>query len=160
MGVKSFTEENTSPVVANRLFSALIVNSGKLIPQLLPQIIKGVEVIQGDGGPGTVEQVNFVDGFKFSYVKHRINELDEKKCVCKYELIEGGPLGEKIEKIGYEVRIEANGDGGSICRMTSIYYSIGDFEVDEMEIKEGKETAIGIYKVVEGHLLNNPQVYA
>uniref|UniRef100_A0A7N0UKD3 Bet v I/Major latex protein domain-containing protein n=1 Tax=Kalanchoe fedtschenkoi TaxID=63787 RepID=A0A7N0UKD3_KALFE len=160
MGVKSFTEENTSPVAASRLFSALIVDSGKLIPQLLPHIVKGVDVIQGDGGAGTIEKVHFTDGFKFSYVKHRINELDEKNRVCKYEMVEGGPLGEKLEKIGYEVKIEASGDGGSVCKMTSIYYSNGEFEVDEEEIKEGKETAIGIYKVIEGYLLNNPQVYA
>lgn len=104
--------------------------------------------------------MRFVKGFKFSYVKHRINELDVENCVCKYELIEGGPVSEKLEKIEYEVKIEEkSGGGGSVCRMTSRYYGVGEFEVDEEEVKDGKETSIGIYKVVEGYLLSNPHSY-
>jgi hypothetical protein len=44
--------------------------------------------------------------------------------------------------------------------MASSYKTIGDFDVKEEDVKEGRESTIGIYKVVESYLLENPQVYA
>ena len=96
----------------------------------------------------------------FKYVKHRLDELDKDNFVCKYTMIEGDALGDKLESIAYEVKFEAASDGGCICKMISKYNTIGDFEIKEEEIKAGKDSAIGIYKVVEAYLLENPQVYA
>jgi hypothetical protein len=99
-------------------------------------------------------------GSHFKYVKHRIDELDKGNLVCKYTMIEGDPLGDKFESIGYEVKFEAASDGGCICKMTSKYNTKGDFEIKEEDVKEGKESTIGIYKVVEAYLSENPQLYA
>lgn len=44
------------------MFKALILDSSNLIPKLLPQFIKNVELIQGDGGAGSIEQINFTEG--------------------------------------------------------------------------------------------------
>lgn len=96
----------------------------------------------------------------FNYVKHRIDELDKENLVCKYTMIEGDALGDKLESISYEVKFEAAGDGGCKCLMTSKYNTIGNIEIKEEEIKAGKDSAIGIYKVVEAYLLENPEVYA
>ncbi|KAL5541888.1 hypothetical protein UlMin_009598 [Ulmus minor] len=160
MGVTTFTQEISCPIAPTRMFKALIIESNQLIPKLLPQFIASVDVIQGNGGAGTIEQVNFTEASPFKYVKHRINELDQDNFSCKYSLIEGDALGDKLESIDYEVKFEAAADGGCICKMTSKYNTLGDFEVKEEEIKEGKEKAMGIYKVVESYLLQNPHVYA
>ncbi|OMO58384.1 hypothetical protein COLO4_34692 [Corchorus olitorius] len=160
MGVTSFSQEFTCPVAAPRMFKALIIESSTLIPKLLPQFIKSVDVIQGDGGAGSIEQVNFTQASHFNYVKHRIDELDKENLVCKYTMIEGDALGDKLTSIAYEVKFEDNGEGGCICKMTSNYHTVGEFEIKEEEIKAGKEKAIGIYKVVEAYLLENPTVYA
>ncbi|KAH7842375.1 hypothetical protein Vadar_004581 [Vaccinium darrowii] len=141
------------------MFTALIVDSKNLIPKLLPQFIKSVEVVEGDGGAGSIEQVNFSEASHFKYVKHRIDELDKENFVCKYTMIEGDPLGDKLESIAYDVRFEAASDGGCICKMTSKYNTIGEVEVKEEEIKSGKDSAMGIYRVVEAYLLENPHVY-
>lgn len=93
-------------------------------------------------------------------MKHRIDELDKVNLVCKYTMIEGDPLGDKLESIAYEVKFEAATDGGCICKMASKYITKADFEIKEEDIKEGKDSAIGIYKVVEAYLSENPQVYA
>lgn len=85
--------------------------------------------------------------------------IDNDNLVCNYTMIEGDPLGDKLESIAYEVKFEAIDDGGCLCKMTSKYNAIGDFEVKEEEIKEGRENSIGICKVVEAYLLENPQVY-
>ncbi|KAL6188533.1 hypothetical protein ACLB2K_039925 [Fragaria x ananassa] len=160
MGVTSISQEFLCPIAPSRMFKALIIDSKNLIPKLLPQFIASVEVTQGDGGAGSIEQVNFTEGSHFKYVKHRIDELDQGNFVCKYTMIEGDALGDKLESIGYEVKFEAASDGSSICKMTSNYNTIGEAEVKEEEIIAGKNSAMGIYKVVETYLLENPNVYS
>ncbi|KAG4946285.1 hypothetical protein AAZX31_15G139700 [Glycine max] len=160
MGATTFTHDYSSPVAPSRMFKALITDSRTLLPKLLPQIIKEVNLIQGDGEAGSIEQVNFAEAFPFKYVKHRIDEVDKDNFVCKYTMIEGDPLEDKLESIAYEVKFEATSDGGCLCKMTTKYNVIGGFEVKEEEIKEGRESSLGVCKVVEAYLLENPQVYA
>jgi hypothetical protein len=62
MGVTSFPQEFTCPIAPARMFKALILDSSNLIPKLLPQFIKSITLIQGDGGAGSIEQVNFIEG--------------------------------------------------------------------------------------------------
>ncbi|PKI36896.1 hypothetical protein CRG98_042711, partial [Punica granatum] len=61
MGVTSFTQEFPCPISPALMFRALIVESSALIPRLLPQLIKSVELVEGDGGAGSIEQVNFTE---------------------------------------------------------------------------------------------------
>ncbi|KAA8527674.1 hypothetical protein F0562_035457 [Nyssa sinensis] len=96
----------------------------------------------------------------FSYMKHYIDELDEKTYTYKYTLIEGDALVDKLEKISFEIKLEAAPNGGTISKMTSKYYPKGDFVLTEEEIKAGKEKALGMYKVVEAYLQENPDAYA
>ncbi|CAK7333267.1 unnamed protein product [Dovyalis caffra] len=160
MGATSFTQEFTCPIAPSRMFRALILDSNNLIPKLLPQFIKSVDLIHGDGGAGSIEQVKFAEGTDTKYVKHRIDELDKDNLVCKYTMIEGDPLGDKLESIAYEVRFEVGSDGDCNCKMTSDYNAVGDFTIKEEEIKAGRDKTRGIYKVVEAYLLENPHVYA
>ena len=73
--------------------------------------------------------------------------------MCKYTMIEGGPLGDKIDSVAYEVKFEASNDGGCLCKMSSIYNTNGDIEIKE------EESSIGIYKIAESYLQENPQAY-
>uniref|UniRef100_A0A2N9H8A9 Bet v I/Major latex protein domain-containing protein n=1 Tax=Fagus sylvatica TaxID=28930 RepID=A0A2N9H8A9_FAGSY len=146
------------------MFKALILDSHNLIPNLVPQSIKSIELVQGDGGVVSIKQTNFPEAYMlarshFKYLKHKIDALDVDNFMCKYNLIEGDVLGDKLESISYEVKFEASGSG-SVCKMTSHYHTKGDFVLKEEEIKAGKDKAIGLYKVVEEHLLSNPNVYA
>nr|XP_027188028.1 pathogenesis-related protein STH-2-like [Cicer arietinum] len=159
MGVTTFTHDYSSPIAPSRMFKALITDSSNLLPKLLPQFIKDVNLIQGNGEPGTIEQVNFAKASPFKYLKNRIDMIDNDNLVCNYTMIEGDPLGDKFESIAYEVKFEAISDGGCLCKMISKYNAIGEFEVKEEEIKEGRESSIGICKVVEAYLMENPQVY-
>ncbi|OWM71180.1 hypothetical protein CDL15_Pgr011307 [Punica granatum] len=160
MGVTSFTQEFPCPISPALMFRALIVESSALIPRLLPQLIKSVELVEGDGGAGSIEQVNFTEASHFKYLKHRIDELDRENFLCRYAMIEGDALGDKLDSIDYEVKFEAATGGGSICKTTSKYNTKAEFQVDEEEIKAGKEKAFAIYKVVEAYLLENLHAYA
>ncbi|XP_075478675.1 major allergen Pru ar 1-like [Primulina tabacum] len=160
MGVTEINQEFASPIAPGRLFNALILNSNTLLPKLLPQSIKSVEILQGDGRAGSIEQVNFTESSHFKYVKHRINELDKEKLTCKYSMIEGDVLGEKLERIAYDIKFESSDDGGCICKMTSEYHAVEGHEIKEDDIRDGKESAKGIYKVIETYLLQNPHAFA
>lgn len=62
MGATTFTHEYSSPIAPSRMFKALITDSRTLLPKLLPQFIKDVNIIQGNGEAGSIEQINFAEG--------------------------------------------------------------------------------------------------
>ncbi|WOG96385.1 hypothetical protein DCAR_0415720 [Daucus carota subsp. sativus] len=159
MGFASYTDEYTSPIAPSRIFKASIVDSHNLIPKLLPQGIKGIDLIQGNGGAGSIKQVNFIDGRNFNSVKYHVDELSEDNYTYNYTLLEGDALVENLEKITYEVKFEASPSGGTISKVTSKYYTKGDFMLKEEDIKAGKDKVLLMYKVVEAYLLQNPDAY-
>ncbi|KAJ0093714.1 hypothetical protein Patl1_24957 [Pistacia atlantica] len=161
MGVLHLNSETTTAVAPSRMFKAFILDSPNLLPKLVPQSFKNIELIEGDGGVGSIKLINFPDGNYYKYVKHRIDVLDKENFVCKYTLIEGDTLGDKLESIVYEVKFEASSDnGGSVCKVASEYHTKGDHEIKEEVFKASQEKAVELYKVVEAHLLANPDLYA
>lgn len=62
MGIYSFSDEYTSPIPPARIFKASIIDSHNLIPKLMPQAIKSIKFIQGNGGTGSIKQINFAEG--------------------------------------------------------------------------------------------------
>ncbi|KAK6145997.1 hypothetical protein DH2020_019866 [Rehmannia glutinosa] len=159
MAITTFTDEYNSPIPPSRIFKASIVDSHNLIPKLMPQAIKSVEIINGDGGAGSVKQINFAEGSPLKCVKYRVDELNEKTFTYGYTLIEGDSLVDKLEKITYEVKFEESADGGSISKVTSKYFTVGDFSLKEEEVKAGKEKVLAMYKAVEAFLIQNPDAY-
>ncbi|KAI3459447.1 hypothetical protein Pfo_016110 [Paulownia fortunei] len=159
MAVTTFTDEYTSPVPPSRIFKASIVDSHNLIPKLMPQAIKSIEIIEGDGGAGSIKQINFAEGSPLKFVKYRVDELNEKTFSYGYTLIEGDSLVDKLEKITYDVKFEQTADGGSISKVTSKYFTVGDFTLKEEEVKAGKERVLAMYKAVEAFLIQNPDAY-
>ena len=160
MGVITYTDEYTSLIPPARLFKALVIDAHILIPKLLPQVVKSIEIIQGDGGVGSIRQITFAEGSQFNTVKNRIDELNEETYSYKYTVIEGDALADKLELIVHEVQFEATAEGGSKNKMTTKYHTKDDVVVKEEEIKANKEMVLGMHKVVEGYLLQNPDTYA
>ncbi|PIN13408.1 hypothetical protein CDL12_13977 [Handroanthus impetiginosus] len=160
MAITTFTEEHSSPIPPARIFKASIVDSHNLIPKLMPQAIKSIEIVQGDGGAGSIKQINFAEGSPFKYVKYHVDELNEETFTYGYTLVEGDSMDDKLEKITYNVKFEQSSDGGSISKVTSKYYTTGDFTLKEEEVKAGKERVLAMYKAVEAFLIENPDAYA
>ncbi|KAF8012141.1 hypothetical protein BT93_I0314 [Corymbia citriodora subsp. variegata] len=156
----TFTEDFSSPIPAPRMFKALILDGDNLIPKLMPQAVKSVELTHGDGGPGSIKQMNFAEGSQMKYIKHRVDALDKEKMTYSYTMVDGGELASKIESITYDVKMEATPDGG--CKGTNVskYHPKPGFGINEEEIKAGKEKAAAVFKAVEAHLLANPEAYA
>lgn len=64
MGLVSFVQEIESPIAASRLFKALVLDYHNLFKQLIPESIISNETIQGDGGIGSIKQINFIQGLQ------------------------------------------------------------------------------------------------
>ena len=62
MGVISYEHEIISSIPPAKIFKAFILDSDNLIPKVLPQAIKCVEIIEGDGGPGSIKKITFGEG--------------------------------------------------------------------------------------------------
>ena len=58
----TFTEGHTSPVAPARLFKALFVDGHNIIPKLAPQSIKKIELLESDGGAGSIRKTIFAEG--------------------------------------------------------------------------------------------------
>ncbi|KAL6188541.1 hypothetical protein ACLB2K_039933 [Fragaria x ananassa] len=159
MGVFTYETEFTSVIPPPRLFKAFILDADNLIPKIAPQAVKCAEIIEGDGGVGTIKKITFGEGSQFGSVTHKIDGIDKENFVYSYSLVEGDALSDKIEKISYETKLVASSDGGSIIKSTSNYHTKGDVEIKEEHVKAGKEKASHLFKLVEGYLLANPNEY-
>nr|KJB28352.1 hypothetical protein B456_005G063900 [Gossypium raimondii] len=132
MGVLTYESEVITAIPPAKMFKACILDGDNLILKILPQAFKSIECIEGNGEPGSIKKVTFG---------------------------EGDALMNKLEKITYETKLEAFPDERSVCKTTSKYHTIGDFELKEEGIKAVKEKASGIFKAIEAYLLANPDAY-
>ncbi|OEL17879.1 hypothetical protein BAE44_0021102 [Dichanthelium oligosanthes] len=91
---------------------------GQLVPELLPQVLSKVELVEGDGGVGTVLLVTFPPAGKY---KEKFTMVDNEKYIKEAAVIEGGFLDLGFKK--YVVRFEIVGqeDGTTIIRSTIEY---------------------------------------
>ncbi|KAI3946492.1 hypothetical protein MKX01_017708 [Papaver californicum] len=133
--------------------------------------VKSVIFISGDGSPGSVNQVNFVDyfivaeptndaGHPMKSVNHRLDKKDATNCECNYTVIESDTFGDKVECVVNEVKFEDAPDGGCICKIKSCVHPKEDDILDEEHLKAGHGGYMAKYKAVTGHLVANPDVYA
>ncbi|XP_030539922.1 major strawberry allergen Fra a 1-3-like [Rhodamnia argentea] len=159
MGVITYSHEVTSTVPPSKLFKALVLESHKCLPKIVPDGIKSVEFIEGDGGVGSIKKTNFVETSHIKYTKHKIDALDAGNFYCKYTMIESDVKFDKIEFVEEEMKFVASGSG-CVCKMTSHYHVKEGCELKEEEIKKGKDKAMGLFKAVEEYLIAHPDCCA
>ncbi|KAM1499032.1 hypothetical protein ACFX1X_022114 [Malus domestica] len=158
MGVFTYESETTSVITPARLFNATALDGDELIAKLAPQAVKSIEILEGDGGVGTVQKIIFGEGSTNGYVKKRIDVIDKDNFVYKYSMIEGDAISETIEKISYETTLVASGSG-SIIKRTCHYHTKGDVEINEEHLKASKEKSSHLLKLVENYLLEHQDAY-
>nr|QGS84240.1 Que i 1 allergen [Quercus ilex] len=158
MGVSTHESQETSVIPPARLFKAFVLDSDNLIPKVLPQAIKSIERIEGNGGPGTIKKITFGEASKFKYSKHRIDALDPENCTYSFSVIEGDALTDMVS-VSTEIKFVASPDGGSIKKSTTKYQTKGDFQLKEEQIQATIEKITGLSKAVEAYLLAHPDLY-
>ncbi|KAL2329252.1 hypothetical protein Fmac_022679 [Flemingia macrophylla] len=106
------------------LFGGLEI--GKLVGRELPQLFEKVELIQGDGGLGTVLKLTFAPGVPGpTNYKEKFTKIDNEKRIKETEVVEGGylDLGFTLFRVRFEV-IEK-------CEESSIFKSTIEYELKE-----------------------------
>ncbi|GLJ33810.1 hypothetical protein SUGI_0679830 [Cryptomeria japonica] len=157
----SFSIEIESPVEAKRLWKAT-VDTHNLLPKQAPGLISAITLVQGDGGVGTIRHVDFTAANKdFSYMKEKVDLVDEANMVYGYSLVEGGMLGEKVASVSHFFKYtpKPGGNGGCITTFTCNYDSLPGVPHDEAKIEEIKANNTGLFKQVEEYLIANPTLY-
>ncbi|XP_062226590.1 norbelladine synthase-like [Phragmites australis] len=106
------------------VYGGLLV--GELVPQLLPKVFSKVELVEGDGGAGTVLLVTFSPGTPGSEtLKEKFIKVDNENYIKETIVTEGGFLDHGFQK--YLIRIEIIGKEDK----TSIIRSTIEYEVDD-----------------------------
>jgi len=152
--------EAVCQVDAKRIWNAMVKDGNNLFPIVMPEIFASVTLLQGNGGVGTIKQLNFTPANKdFSFLKERVDEIDEEKMVYKYTTIEGGLLGKKLSSACFEVKLVPKKEGGCVATLICNYETLPGTPIDEGKAKEIKERSIGLLKKIEQYLLSNPNLY-
>ncbi|XP_020226484.1 stress-induced protein SAM22 [Cajanus cajan] len=155
MGVFTFEDETTSPVAPAKLYKAFVTDADNLIPKVV-SAIQGVEIVEGNGGPGTIKKLTVVEDGETKHVLHKIESSDEANFAYSYSVVGGVALPETAEKITFSSKFVAGPNGGSIAKLTVTHHTKGDAKPDEEELKIGKAKGNAFFKAVEAYLLANP----
>ncbi|KAF5745469.1 hypothetical protein HS088_TW07G01053 [Tripterygium wilfordii] len=137
----TYKSENVLAISPAKLFKAYVLDGVNLFPKVIPQI-KNIEILEGDGGAGTIKKITFGAGDQATYVKHKIESVDKETFSYNYSIIDGEILKGALDKINSENKIVTSSDGGSIWKTTTTYHTKGD-----------------MFKAVEAYLLANPDAY-
>ncbi|PIN05859.1 hypothetical protein CDL12_21602 [Handroanthus impetiginosus] len=141
MSAITYDMEIPSLIPAAKMFKALVLDADTLIPKIMPQAVKNIETLEGDGGVGTVKLIQFGEGSQYKSAKHHVDALDTENLTHSYNVVEGDALMGILDSITYHNR--------------SIYHTKDGVEISEEKIKEGKEKATVMFKAIKAYLQAN-----
>ncbi|EYU19745.1 hypothetical protein MIMGU_mgv1a015414mg [Erythranthe guttata] len=87
-----------------KLYSTLEL--AKIVAEALPSLISKIDVVQGDGGAGTILELFFPPGGAgLTSYKEKFTVVDDEKRVKETEVVEGGflDLGFTLYRVRFEV---------------------------------------------------------
>ncbi|KAL6532459.1 hypothetical protein OROGR_014429 [Orobanche gracilis] len=158
MGAFQYKQEiQVTGISPKRMFKAMVIEFHTLLPKIKPNVVSSIELISGDGGPGTIRKTHL---HKDGFLTHETSVVDAEMCIAKYSLIEGAWLGEKLERVDYDVKFEESSNGGCVIKITSDYRTKGNAVFDDEDCKADNDRAREYYTAVEEYLHLNPDVCA
>ncbi|KAJ1375975.1 START-like domain superfamily [Sesbania bispinosa] len=113
MGVFTHEFATHAAVAPARHYKAMALDFHNLFPKIV-DAIQSVEIIEGNGGAGTIKKITLVEGGKSRYVLHRVDAIDEANLVYNYSVVGGTGLLDTWEKISFETILVDGPNGGSI----------------------------------------------
>ncbi|WJX44898.1 hypothetical protein P8452_31825 [Trifolium repens] len=134
------------------LFSGLRI--GKVLEKEMPDKFQKVELIEGDGGVGTILKVIFTPGLPGpTSLKEKFTKIDTEKRIKEVEVVEGGylDLGFTLYRIRLEV-IE-KGVESSIMK-TTLEYAVKEEEEVDASLLSIKPLA-NVMEVGKNYLIRN-----
>jgi hypothetical protein len=153
----TLTSEIPSVIPAPRLFKAAILDWHNLAAKIAADKVVSAVTIEGDGGIGSVRQLNFGPAMPFSYEQRRLEFVDAENCEMKSSVVGGGGLGIFFESASYHIKF-APSDTGSLAKMVLTYTPTPGSNSEQFE-NMIKGAFQGVIKGCEAFLLGNPDAY-
>nr|GFB87016.1 root allergen protein-like [Tanacetum cinerariifolium] len=81
----------SSSLPADKLFK-LCLDFDTLAPKIQPQTFKAIDLIEGDGGVGSIKTTTYGDAVPYTSAKYKIDAIDANNFTATYSVIEGDDL--------------------------------------------------------------------
>ncbi|GKB62518.1 S-norcoclaurine synthase 2-like protein [Tanacetum coccineum] len=121
------------------------------------KILEAVDVVEGDGGIGTILKLTMKPGLGFEYCKEKFTKIDNENMIKETEAVEGGflDMGFTLYRIRMEMKEGPKDDTGSSCIVKlSLEYEVKEeFAANASFVTS--ELLIGIMSVANEHLLKS-----
>ncbi|KAK9059120.1 hypothetical protein SSX86_021739 [Deinandra increscens subsp. villosa] len=157
MTTASIEVEIASQYPAERVFK-VYNDFHNIAPKVIPQVLKSIETLEGDGGVGTIRLFTFGDDVPFNSAKYKQEDIDASNLTYNYTFFEGDTLMGILDSINHRVKIIPT-DGGCVFKQTVIYNCKGDEKPSEETLKFEKELYVNTFKAIETYAAAHPEIY-
>ncbi|KAF5816407.1 putative Bet v I/Major latex protein [Helianthus annuus] len=130
-----------------------------IAPKVSPQAFKSIEILEGDGGVGTIRLFTFGDDIPFTSGKFKQDVIDASNFTYNYTFFEGDNLMGILDSINHHVKIVPSAEGGCVFKQTVIYNCKGDEKPPVDVLNFEKELYEKTYKAMEAYAAAHPEVY-
>ncbi|KAF5816406.1 putative Bet v I/Major latex protein [Helianthus annuus] len=130
-----------------------------IAPKVSPQAFKSIEILEGDGGVGTIRLFTFGDDIPFASGKFKQDVIDASNFIYNYTFFEGDNLMGILDSINHHVKIVPSAEGGCVFKQTVIYNCKGDEKPPVDVLTFEKELYEKTYKAIEAYAAAHPEVY-
>ena len=88
---------------------------------------------------------------------HKVEAVDEASYGYSYSIVEASDFPESVEKISVDTKLVEGPNGGTVAKISVKYYTKGDAQPTEEELKTGKAKGDSLFKAIEAYLLAHPE---
>ncbi|PWA49405.1 vegetative storage protein, VSP [Artemisia annua] len=158
MSVINTEVEVSSSISAEKLFK-IFHDFDTLAPKVEPQTFKAINVVEGDGGVGTIKSTTYGDAVPYTSSKHKVDAIDPSNFSATYTVFEGDALLGIIDSATHHIKFVPSADGGAVYKHNVVLKCKGDAKPTEETINQFKESFKNTFKALESHLIAHPKAY-
>ncbi|GJX83976.1 root allergen protein-like protein [Tanacetum coccineum] len=130
--------EVSSSLFADKLFK-LFHDFDTLGPKLEPQNYKTINLLEGNGGVGSIESTTYGDAIPFTSAKHKIDAIDASNCSVTYMVFKGDALLGILDLATHHIKFVPSADGGAVFKDNIVLNCKGDAKLTEETLNQYKE---------------------
>ncbi|GJT75445.1 root allergen protein-like protein [Tanacetum coccineum] len=158
MSVINSELEVSSSLSADKLFK-LFHDFDTLAPKLEPQNYKAINLLEGDGGVGSIKSTTYGDAVPFTSAKHKIDAIDASNFSVTYTVFEGDALMGILDSATHHIKFVPSADGGVVFKDSVVFKGKGDAKPTEEALNQFKELLTNTFKTLEAYAIAHPEAY-
>ncbi|XP_076936263.1 root allergen protein-like [Bidens hawaiensis] len=143
---------------ADKLFK-VIANFHTLAPKVLPEVYKSITIVEGDGGPGTIQSHVYGDALPYTTSKQKIDAVDLSNLSVDYTVFEGDILSDYLDSIVHHIKISPTAEGGAMYKHTTVFNCKGEKKPTEELLNQTNEGYKKSFKAFEAYVAANAEAF-